>query len=542
MFRRRALSWRIEMLSKIYRIVKRILLLLIVVAVVFFAARIYVTQRGAPLAIWHTYVPHEMKAAELDAADWNRYLAEEAKIFEKLRTEVTDKIEPQDRVRFNRYFDGSPIYPGRFRQDFNRSFVLEPDGPPIGAAVLLHGLTDTPYSQRHIARAYRDRGFVAVVIRMPAHGTVPAALTDVVWEDWQAATRLAVREARRRVPPNAPLHLVGFSNGGALAMKYALEALTNPQLVQADRIVLISPMIGITRFARFAGLAGLPAMLPAFAKTAWLGVLPEFNPFKYNSFPVNGARQSQRLTSALQDQIARYARAGLLADLPPIITFQSIMDFTVSTPAIVSALYAHLPANGSELVLFDVNRTVKLGPLLRPSADTAIARLLPPAKRDYRVTIVTNLDNGEAVERTTEAGSTTEQTRPLGVVYPEGYFSLSHVALPFPMDDGLYGLKPDPADDFGINLGALAPRGERNVLIASLDALLRVASNPFFPYMIGRIKDGIDGKTTAKKPVSPEPPPTPDDADKGVPWTVKDAIDLILGPAPEQGELEPAGP
>jgi alpha-beta hydrolase superfamily lysophospholipase len=532
------------MLAKIYRITKRLLLLLVIVAIVFFAARVYITQRGAPLAVWHTYVPHEMKAAELDTADWNRYLAEEAKIFEKIHTEVTQKVEPQDRVRFNRYFEGSPIYPGRFRQDFNRSFVLDPDGVPIGAAVLLHGLTDTPYSQRHIAKAYRDRGFVAVVIRMPAHGTVPGALTDVVWEDWQAATRLAVREARRRVPPAAPLHLVGFSNGGALAMKYALEALTNPRLVQADRIVLISPMIGITRFARFAGLAGLPAVFPAFAKSAWLGVLPEFNPFKYNSFPVNGARQSQRLTAALQEQIARYARAGLLAGLPPIITFQSVMDFTVSTPAIVSALYAHLPADGSELVLFDVNRTVKLGPLLRPSADTAISRLLPDAARGYRTTVVTNadIDSGEAVERITEAGTTSEKTRSLGVHYPEGYYSLSHVALPFPMDDGLYGLKPNPADDFGINLGVLAPRGERNVLIASLDALLRVASNPFFPYMLGRIEQGIDGKTTAKMPASPEPPPAPDAAGKGTTWSVKDALDLMLGPEPEQGEPEPAGP
>ena len=51
-------------------------------------------------------------------------------------------------------------------------------------------------------------------------------------------------------------------------------------------------MIGITAFARFAGIAALPALLPAFAKAAWLGILPEFNPFKYNSFPVNGARQS----------------------------------------------------------------------------------------------------------------------------------------------------------------------------------------------------------------------------------------------------------
>src|SRR5215467_3067487 len=492
------------MLRKTIKWIRRASILLAITALTFTAIRIYDIQRGPPLARWHTYVPHEMRAKELDASDWNRYLAEEGRIFESLRAEVTQKLDPDERVPINRYFEGSPVYPARFPQDFNRSFVLEPDGPPVGAAVLLHGLTDSPYSQRHIARTYRDHGFVAIVIRLPAHGTVPAALTDVEWEDWSAATRLAVREARRRIGSSAPLHLVGFSNGGALALKYALDAIADPQQARPDRLVLISPMIGITRLARFAGLAGLPAMLPAFAKAAWLGIVPEFNPFKYNSFPVNGARQSYRLTRVLQRQLARYRREGRLNELPPIITFQSVMDFTVSTPAIVSSLYDRLPANGSELVLFDVNRTVKFGPLLRRSADTALTRLLPPGARSYRTTIITNADDqsSDAVACFSDDGATTENTRALGLTYPAGFYSLSHVALPFPLTDSLYGLTPDPAEDFGIHLGALAPRGERNVLIASLDALLRASSNPFFPYMIGRIEEGIDGRTVGAKPAA----------------------------------------
>ena len=102
--------------------------------------------------------------------------------------------------------------------------------------VLLHGLTDSPYSLRHIARRYRDHGFVAVAIRLPAHGTVPGALTAVEWEDWLAATRLAVREAHRRAGPGKPLHIVGFSNGGALAVKYALDALGDDNLARPDRL------------------------------------------------------------------------------------------------------------------------------------------------------------------------------------------------------------------------------------------------------------------------------------------------------------------
>jgi alpha-beta hydrolase superfamily lysophospholipase len=333
---------------------------------------------------------------------------------------------------------------------------------------------------------------------------VPAALTDIGWEDWRAATRLAVREARRRIGPDLPLHLVGFSNGGALAMQYALDAIENPKLARPDRLVLISPMIGITEFARFAGVAGWPAVFPAFAKAAWLAVLPEFIPFKYNSFPINGARQSFQLTRALQAQITRLARGNRLAGLAPILTFQSVVDFTVSTRAIITALYAQLPANGSELVLFDLNRTVKLGPLLSASADTVLTRVLPPAPRRFRTTILANAgpDSAAMVEHVTEAGSTTEATRPLPLTYPPEVFSLSHVALPFPLTDALYGMTPDDGEEFGINLGAMATHGERGALIVSLDSLLRMTSNPFFPYLLGRIEEEAVEQGSA-----PEAPP-----------------------------------
>jgi hypothetical protein len=285
--------------------------------------------------------------------------------------------------------------------------------------------------------------------------------------------------------------------------------------------------------------------LPTFAKAAWLGVVPEFNPFKYNSFPVNGARQSYRLTQVLQEQVARYGKASQLTQLPPIITFQSVMDFTVSTSAIVSALYAHLPANGSELVLFDVNRTVKFGPLLRQSSDTAVARLLPAGPRYYRTTVITNADGDheEEVERITEAGATAEHIRTLGLTYPAGFYSLSHVALPFPTSDSLYGLMPDPTEDFGIHLGTLAPRGERNVLIASLDALLRVSSNPFFPYMLERIEEGIDGRTAgaANASAASVPPYGSETSVEEPHWSFSDVAEFVMGLIPEQSDssLEP---
>jgi len=478
-FAARALSW--------------ILGLSALLVIAFLGVRAYKSQRGPELEPWHLYAPAELSIDEIDRADWDKYLEAEAAIFSSVRANVSGKLPVEDRVPFNRYFAGSPVDPEHFATNWNRSYRLQPRGAAIGAVVLLHGLTDSPYSLRHLAAFYVDRGFAVVAIRIPAHGTTPAALTDVDWEKWLAAARLAVREARRLAPAPAPLQIVGFSNGGSLALKYALDAIEDPHLPRADRLILISPMVGVTAFARFAGMAGLPAMFPAFAKAAWLSVLPEFNPFKYNSFPVNGARQSWRLTDTLQRQIGELRRAGRLAALPPIMTFQSALDFTVSTRAIVSELYENLPPNGSELILFDINRNAKFGPLFRPSAEAKLADLVPPAVRNFRLSIVENAGEGtdDARERVIEAGHMDERTSALGLKYPAGVYSLSHVALPFPLNDSLYGLEPDGLEDYGVHLGALPLRGERNALIVSVEALVRMSSNPFFPYLTKRVEEAL---------------------------------------------------
>jgi alpha-beta hydrolase superfamily lysophospholipase len=451
-------------------------------------------------------VPVELSPGEIGDSDWDAYLLAEDALFAAVRSHLDAALAPEDQVSINRYFSGSPIHPGSFERDWNRSFVFEPvgeqTGEPAGAAVFLHGLTDAPYSGRHILDRYRAHGFVGIAIRLPAHGTVPGALADVEWESWAAATRLAVREARRRVGPSKPLHLVGYSNGGALAMQYALDAIEDASLSAPDRIILLSPMIGVTAFARFAGLAGLPAIFPPFAKAAWLSVVPEFNPFKYNSFPVNAARQSFLLSDRLQRQIARLAGENLLNGLPPVLTFQSAIDFTVSTRAIVDALYARLPDNGSELVLYDLNRSPAFRLILRPTAEVEPSGLLPVPPRRYRTTILANagLDTRAVVERVVDANGTVERTRPLALEFPTGVFSLSHIALPFPVEDGLYGLQPDPAEDFGIRLGSVGLRGEQGALILGLDSLMRMSSNPFFPYQIDRIEETIrsDGSSHPK--------------------------------------------
>ena len=45
-----------------------------------------------------------------------------------------------------------------------------------GGALLLHGLTDSPYSLRHVAELLAQQGYYALGLRLPGHGTFPAAI------------------------------------------------------------------------------------------------------------------------------------------------------------------------------------------------------------------------------------------------------------------------------------------------------------------------------------------------------------------------------
>jgi len=482
----------LRLAGRLIRITKRMGLIVLGIMLAVLAMRSYRAFTGEPLEPWHTYRPAEMSARQLAKADWQAYLAHEEKLMESVRENVTRRLAGDDSMIVSRYHPDSPLNPDRFAQNWNRSFVMMPDGAPLGSVVLLHGLTDAPYSMRHVAAHYRDRGYVAIGLRLPGHGTVPAGLIGMSWKVWDQAVKLAVREATRLAGDDKPLHLVGFSNGGALAMKYALDAVEDESLARPAQIILYSPMIGVTEMARFAGIAGWPAVFPGFARAAWLGIMPEFNPFKYNSFPVNGARQSSRLTRTLQPRLASYARDGRMDKMPPILTFQSSVDFTTSTRAVIEALYAHLPDNGSELVLFDINRCINFGPLMRHSVDTMMARALPPPPRKYAFSLVTNRSptTMEVQEIRVPANRSDEMRRDLGLEFPSGVFSLSHVAIPFPIDDSLYGLEPRGEPEFGAHLGAMAPRGERGALILPLDALVRMSSNPFHPFVMEKI-DGV---------------------------------------------------
>jgi alpha-beta hydrolase superfamily lysophospholipase len=191
----------------------------------------------------------------------------------------------------------------------------------------------------------------------------------------------------------------------------------------------------------------------------------------------------------MQEQIRRIAEAGLGARLPPMLTFHSLMDATVSTPAVVHALYDVVADERSEVVIFDINRSSGLVPFIQPADAALLSTLTDASARRYRRTLVTNADPAslDVAERTVAPGATTVDVRPLGLAWPRDVFSLSHVAVPFPMSDPVYGREEEAGAPQTIRLGLLSPRGERAVLTVPSDTLMRLTCNPFFPYLDARL-------------------------------------------------------
>jgi alpha-beta hydrolase superfamily lysophospholipase len=344
-----------------------------------------------------------------------------------------------------------------------------------------------------VAETFRDQGFYVLSLRLPGHGTIPSGLLNVQWQDWYAAVELAAKHAAQRAGPNQPFYAGGFSTGAALTTLYSVRALDDPSLPRPSRLVLISPAIGISKAAVLTNmLAGL-SFLPYFEKSKWLDVLPEYDPYKYTSFPVNAGRQIHALTLELRRALDAAAASGRLSGMPRVLAFQSLIDATITAREVVAGLLDRLPAPGSELVIFDVNRSERLQALLEPPLVEDLERIRAAPALPFRVTLVANRDpsSPDVAAYTREAGSRETAVTDLALRWPRGVLSLGHLALPVPEDDPVYGLEPKHDGEADYPLGALSVHGEAGTLVVPLGNLARLRSNPFFAVVRDRIVAAI---------------------------------------------------
>ena len=125
-------------------------------------------------------------------------------LFSEVKRQVTDKLDAEQQTELNRYYSHSPIYPDSFPTNWNRSYIMMPDGKPQGAVVLLHGLTDTPLQPAAYRRKLPPTGLCRhrYQITGPWDGSRRADRRGLAGLAGRHAWR--VREAKRLTGKDAP--------------------------------------------------------------------------------------------------------------------------------------------------------------------------------------------------------------------------------------------------------------------------------------------------------------------------------------------------
>jgi hypothetical protein len=439
--------------------------------------RAFDSRRLPDLDAWHRVrLAAEFQAEDADdVASLEAYLAREARVFEELSERVERDVPDREGGRFNRFSPASASHPDRFDRNWNRSVEVTP--PRIrGGALLLHGLTDSPYSLRSVSRLLVEMGFTTLAPRMPGHGTHPRGLIDARYEDWQAVARLGARHVREKVGDDAPFVVVGrLRPRGPRDAGASGSGPPRPDLAghRCER------RRGPRELAQGAELSSLVREVPLAGGAA------RVRPLQVQLVP------EERGSADVPAHAGRGGRSGtgprrrLARGLPahPGVPVRAVLD----------PLYSTLGSPRHALVLFDVNRKAQMHGFLGPNSHALAAELEATDGIPYRLTLLTNANPDSLAVAARELGSRDGIAAEVdtGLAWPWEVYSLSHVALPFPPDDPLYGMGPIEDGFEGIRIGTVTPRGERDLLTISISQVMRLRYNPFYPYLAARIREWL---------------------------------------------------
>lgn len=124
-------------------------------------------------------------------------------------------------------------------QDLSKGFILEHEHKCEQVALLVHGLSDSPYYMKDIAKELYDEGYNVVAVLLSGHGAKAEDLEKITLTDWKKDISKGIRLAYKY---GTKITLGGFSTGGALVFN---EILKKRKKNKIAKILLFSPVIGI---------------------------------------------------------------------------------------------------------------------------------------------------------------------------------------------------------------------------------------------------------------------------------------------------------
>lgn len=114
------------------------------------------------------------------------------------------------------------------------SMVANPRSRKV--VVLFHGLSDSPFYMKDVARIFRAHGYDVVAPTLDGHGTKPEDLLEIESKQWTSSTDAWIAWAQKNW---SKVSVGGFSTGGALSLRLAA---LNPEL---QSVFLFAPAVKI---------------------------------------------------------------------------------------------------------------------------------------------------------------------------------------------------------------------------------------------------------------------------------------------------------
>ena len=212
------------------------LMLLGAILLITLASILYIRSLPA-LDIWHTTVLKNEFTADSNVKSFKDYLALEEKLFAELDQEIIDKLPKDKQSHINRYTKNSLSDPKRWSQNWNRSFEMPVVNPKM-AVLLIHGMSDSPYSLHTQAKYLHKKGVYVIGLRLPGHGTIPSGLINAQWEDMAAVVKMAMVHLKEKAG-ETPLSIIGYSTGAPLALHYTFEVLKKQYFTFAKKFDIL---------------------------------------------------------------------------------------------------------------------------------------------------------------------------------------------------------------------------------------------------------------------------------------------------------------
>ncbi len=145
------------------RIMRRVLSSLLGALVVIIILAVINLNNRPDLSVWHKTVLDQEFTADSGLQNFGQYLELEDRLFDTTRSTDLPGSRGKGSTRHQSLLTGA-VFPIRRRwpTNWNRSFVLPADKPAVGV-LLLHGMSDSPYSLRSIGQLLQ--GYDAYVHR-----------------------------------------------------------------------------------------------------------------------------------------------------------------------------------------------------------------------------------------------------------------------------------------------------------------------------------------------------------------------------------------